>query len=86
MPGDKLKLSILSPELSIDETPISAVRFTITVGEDSLGDTDILRHDVSADFAIVVLNDDTVFEVSLNEGAEWCRVARAYDAHARGSG
>jgi hypothetical protein len=71
MPGDKLKLSILSPELSIDETPISAVRFTITVGEDSLGDTDILRHDVSADFAIVVLNDDTVFEVSLNEGAEW---------------
>lgn len=54
-----------------DDTPIAAVRFTVTVGEDSLGDTDILRHDVSADFARVTLNDGTVFEVSLNAGAEW---------------
>lgn len=54
-----------------DDTPISAVRLTVTVGDDSLGDTDILRHDVSADFARVILSDRTVFEVSLNEGAEW---------------
>lgn len=54
-----------------NDTPISAVRFTITVGDDSLGDTDWLRHDVSADFARVTLRDGTFFEVSLNEGATW---------------
>jgi hypothetical protein len=54
-----------------DDTPISAVRFTITVGEDSLGDTDWLRHDVSADFARVTLRDGTFSEVSLNEGTTW---------------
>lgn len=54
-----------------DHTPISAVRFTITVGDDSLGDTDWLRPDVSADFARVTLRDGTFFEVSLNEGVTW---------------
>lgn len=54
-----------------DDTPISAVRFTITVGDDSLGDTDWLRHDVSPDFARVILHDGTFFEVSLNEGTAW---------------
>jgi hypothetical protein len=55
----------------LDDTPITAVRFTVTVGDDSLGDTDILRHDVSADFARVTLSSGTFFEVSLNEGTEW---------------
>lgn len=54
-----------------DDTPISAVRLTVTVGDDALGDTDIFRHDVSADFARVTLHDGTFFEVSLNEGTEW---------------
>jgi hypothetical protein len=54
-----------------DETPISAVRLTVTVGNDSLGDTDWLRHDVSADFARVTLRSGTFFEVSLNEGTTW---------------
>jgi hypothetical protein len=54
-----------------DDTPISAVRLTVTVGDDSLGDTDILRHDVSADLARVTLHDGTFFEVSLNAGTEW---------------
>jgi hypothetical protein len=55
----------------LDDTAITAVRFTVTVGDDSLGDTDLLRHDVSADFARVTLSSGAFFEVSLNEGAEW---------------
>lgn len=62
-----------------DDTPISAVRLTITVGDDSLGDTDWLRHGVSADFARVTLRDGRVFEISLNEGVEW----RAHTTHER---
>jgi hypothetical protein len=54
-----------------DDTPISTVRLTITVGDDHLGDTDWLRHDVSADFARVTLRSGMFFEVSLNEGITW---------------
>jgi len=54
-----------------DDTPITAVRLTVTVGDDALGDTDWLRHDVSPDVTRVTLRDGTFFEVSLNEGAEW---------------
>jgi len=63
----------------LDDTPISAVRLTVTVGDDSLGDTDILRRDVSADVARVTLSSGTIFEVSLNEGTEW----RARTTHVR---
>jgi hypothetical protein len=62
-----------------DDTPISAVRLTITVGDDHLGDTDWLRHDVSADFARVTLRSGRFFEVSLNEGATWV----AHTTHVR---
>lgn len=62
-----------------DDTPISAVRLTVTVGDDSLGDTDFFRHDVSADVARVTLSSGTAFEVSLNEGTEW----RARTTHVR---
>jgi hypothetical protein len=55
----------------LDDTPITGVRLTVTVGDDSLGDTDWLRPDVSADFAKVTLLSGAEFEVSLNEGAEW---------------
>lgn len=63
----------------LDDTPLATVRLAVTVGDDSLGDTDWLRHDVSADFAIVTLLDGSVVEVSLNEGAEW----RAGSTHER---
>jgi len=62
-----------------DDTPLRAVRLTVTVGDDSLGDTDILRHDVSADFARVTLHDGTFFETSLNAGTEW----HAHTTHVR---
>lgn len=55
-----------------DDTPISAVRLTITVGDDSLGDrAHPFRDDVSADIARVTLSSGIDFEVSLNEGTEW---------------
>jgi hypothetical protein len=63
----------------LDDTAIKAVRFTVTVGDDSLGDTDFMRHDVSADLARVTLTDGTFFEVSLNEGQEW----KKHTTHAR---
>jgi hypothetical protein len=62
-----------------DDTPISAVRFTITVGADSLGDTDHLRPNVSADVVRVSLRSGAFFQASLNEGAEW----RAFTTHVR---
>jgi hypothetical protein len=62
-----------------DDTPISAVRLTITVGDDSLGDTDFFRRDVSADDARVTLASGAVFGISLNEGTEW----RAGTTHVR---
>jgi hypothetical protein len=56
----------------LDDTPISAVRLTIVVGDDSLGDrAHPWRDHISADVAQVVLNSGTVFEISLNEGTEW---------------
>lgn len=55
-----------------DDTPITAVRLAITVGDDSLGDTDWLRHDVSPDFTKLIFIDGTETpEISLNEGATW---------------
>jgi len=63
----------------LDDTVIKSVLFTVTVGDDSLGDTDWLRHDVSADIARVRLNDGTVLEASLNIGAEWS----AHTTHTR---
>lgn len=55
-----------------DDTPITAVRLTITVGDDSLGDTDLLRPDVSPDFTKLIFMDGTeTAEISLNEGATW---------------
>lgn len=63
-----------------DDTPISAVRFTVTVGDDSLGDlAHPFRDHVSADVARVSLSSGTVFEISLNEGTEW----RAHTTHSR---
>ena len=62
-----------------DDTPLATVRFTVTVGTWSLGDTDWLRHEVSTDFARVLLNDGRMFEISLNEGSEW----RAHTTYVR---
>lgn len=57
----------------LDDTVITAVIFEVTVGDDSLGDTDWLRHNVSDDRARVILSDGTVIDASMNEGAEWPR-------------
>lgn len=56
----------------LDDTSISAVRLSITVGDDSLGDrAHPFRDHVSADVASVTLSSGTTFEISLNEGTEW---------------
>lgn len=62
-----------------DATALARVRITVTVGDDSLGDTDALRTDVSEDFVFVRLRDGGFVEVELNEGTTW----RAHTTHDR---
>ena len=62
-----------------DDTLVASILLTVTVGDDSLGDTDWLRHDVSQDFAFVRLSGGGLIEVSLNEGTTW----NAHTTHER---
>ena len=62
-----------------DDVVITAVILSVTVGDDSLGDTDLLRGDVSKDFAFVRLSGGGFVEVSLNEGSTW----NAHTTHER---
>jgi hypothetical protein len=54
-----------------DMTPLERITITVTVGDDSLGDTDALRTDVSEAFVFVRLRDGELVEVGLNEGTTW---------------
>lgn len=57
----------------------AAIAITVTVGDDSLGDTDLLRPEVSEAFVFVRLDDGSDIEVDLNEGTTWS----AYTTHRR---
>ncbi len=51
-----------------DESVIQKMKVTIAVGDDSLGDTDILRQNVSADYLFVTIKGGGRTEISLNQG------------------
>ena len=62
-----------------DDPSLVAIAITVTLGEDSLGDTDAFRPQVSEAFAFVRLSDGSSVEVGLNEGTTW----NAYTTHRR---
>lgn len=62
-----------------EDISLAAISVEITVGNDSLGDTDWLRHDVSQDFIFVRLRTLGVVEISLNEGRAW----NSFSTHTR---
>jgi hypothetical protein len=62
-----------------EDIAVATISVEITVGNDSLGDTDWLRHDVSQDFIFVRLRTLGLIEISLNEGSTW----NAFSTHTR---